>query len=69
MTVTRVWKRIHCPKCGALIRVRLATDGTWILQDSKPTLHLPQDADKEDGPFTEAQENRVREIIKQGIKE
>ena len=47
------------------MRIRYATDGTWILQDSKPTLQLPQDAEKEDGPFTEAQEKRVREIFQE----
>ena len=61
--VKRVWKRLHCPKCSSLVRTRYATDGTWILQDSKPTLKDVHD-ENETGVFTQAQEIALGHIIR-----
>jgi hypothetical protein len=68
MTILKVWKRIHCPKCEALIRVRYATDGSFILQDSKPSL-LPPSEQSVPEDFTEAQEIIINTMIERKIAE
>jgi len=64
MTVTRIWKRVRCPKCKALIRVRLATDGSWILQDSKPSLHPPSEIEEPDEYL-----EKIQKLIEKRLKE
>jgi len=62
-TIQRVWKRLNCPKCGILIRVRYASDGTWILQDSKPSLHSPSESCDEVEMLPSALEEAVRKVV------
>ena len=67
MTVLKVWKRVHCPKCQALIRVRFATDGSFILQDSKPSLHPPNEQPEQGSELTEVQLEQIRNIVTEAL--
>ena len=55
--VERFYKNVLCPNCGSKIQTRYATDGTWILQDSKPKLKIAKD------------ESGLKELIKSILQE
>lgn len=69
MIVQKIWKRIRCPTCKALIRVLYATDGSFVLQDSKPSLHPPSEEPQQNETLTEAQEIAIKELIRKVVQE
>jgi len=45
----------------------MATDGTWVLQDSKPSLHPPNEQPEQGSELTEVQLEQIRNIVTEAL--